>query len=241
MLRKACGASCLAFGLMATNVFAQPVDTVVAANYAPLMIEADPARPGYAIEVLREAATRAGREIDISFMPFQRAMHRVQTGSDVLMPALFYGKDRNDQILWLAQIQVAKLRFTTLASRVDTLEAARRLQSIVVEESTTADVFLTRLGFENLVRVGTPESSANMLAAGRVKAWFQNERVMTQEWHRLEIEAPLNLGDVVHEVPIFMVASPTLPEEVRRAYRDAITAMQADGTLTQIWDSYNAE
>ena len=31
------------------------------------------------------------------------------------------------------------------------------------------------------------------------------------------------------------------PEEVRRAYRDAITAMQADGTLTQIWDSYNAE
>lgn len=238
---KSVGAALLACALMAKATFAQPVDTVVAANYAPLMIAGNTERPGYAIEVLRAAAAQAGRQIDISFMPFQRAMHQVQTGPAVLMPALYHGKSSNDKILWLAKIQVAYLRFSTLTGRIDTLAAARALESIVVEESTTADVFLTSRGFENLVRVNTPESSARMLAAGRVGAWFQNERVVKQEWQRLQITTPLGMGDVVHEVPIFLVASPTLSEDVVAAYQQAIAALRADGTLSEIWESYSLE
>lgn len=228
-------------GFLATSLAAQPVDTVVAARYAPLMIADDTDRPGYAIEVLRAAAAQAGRDIDVSFMPFQRAMHSVKTGPAVLMPALFYGKDSNDQILWLAQIQSAKLRFATLTGRIDSLTAARALDSIAVEEGSTAEVFLTAQGFDNLMRVNVMESSAKMLEAGRVSAWFQNDEAMKKEWRRLEMTTPLDMGDTVHEVPIFLVASPTMPEEVITAYRQAIAVLQEDGTLAKIWERYSVE
>ena len=63
-----------AFGLsiLATTslTLAQPTDKVVAAYYPPLMIDTSEDRPGYAVEVLREAARRTGRQVNITFLPF---------------------------------------------------------------------------------------------------------------------------------------------------------------------------
>ncbi|MEM8537892.1 MAG: hypothetical protein AAGF56_08530, partial [Pseudomonadota bacterium] len=77
--------------LFAAAVFAaapclgHATDTVVAAHYPPLMIETDTERPGYAVEVLQEAARRAGRDIEITFLPYERAMFRVQNDPATLM------------------------------------------------------------------------------------------------------------------------------------------------------------
>lgn len=217
---------------------AQPIDKVVAANYPPLMIEGVDEAPGYAIEVLQEAARRAGRAVDISFLPFERAMSAVQSETATLMPALFYGKKRNDQFLWLAQIQSAKLRFATLTDPINSLEAARLVSSVVVESGTTADVLLTDLGFQNVVRVRSPASSARMLKAGRVDAWFQSETILKQAWQQLRFPDGPVLGVLIHEVPIYLIASPALPKEVSETYRTAIESMTSDGTLDQIWARY---
>lgn len=241
MLNRTFGTLFLLLTVLATTLGAQPIDKVVAANYPPLMIEGDAERPGYAVEVMLEAANRAGRQVDITFLPFERAMFALQNEGATLMPALFYGKKRNDLFQWLVEIQSAKLRFATVSGRVDDLETARALPTIAVESGTTADTFLTQLGFENLTRASTPESSAQMLAAGRVDAWFQNERAMQQMWQRLEIAEPLERGEIIHEVPIFLVASRALPADIATAYQDAVQSMQADGTLEAIWLQYNSK
>lgn len=238
MLNKSLILLFLICSVVTNPVFAQPVDKVVAAEYAPLMIEGDEDRPGYAIDVFREAAKRAGRDFDLTFLPFQRAMFAVQTDAATLMPALFYGKKRNDMFLWVAEIQSAKLRFATTSERIDSMEVARTVPSVVIEGGTTADTVLTNLGFENLVRVTSPDSSARLLESGRVEAWFQNERAMTDVWQQQGFAEPLVLGDVVHEVAIFLVASPTLPDDVADSYRTAIQSMKADGTLDELWARY---
>ncbi len=220
---------------------AQSVDKVTAANYAPLMNEGNEDNPGYAIEVVREAARRAGREVEISFLPFERAMYAVQNDTVSLMAALFYGKKRNDDFQWVVEIQRARLRFATLSGTFADLEDARTASSIVVESGTTSDVLLTELGFENLVRVKAPDASARMLAAGRVDAWFQDGTVMDLVWRQVEISDDLLMGDVVHEVPVFLVASPALPVTVADAYRAAVESMRADGTLDALSDRYFVE
>ena len=230
----------LILSVLATVGTAQPVDKVVAADYPPLMIKDSPTRPGYAVEVLQGAAERAGRSIDLSFLPFTRAMVEVRTGTDVLMPALFFGKEPNDEFLWLAEIQVARLSFATLEGSINDLNAARALPSIVVEQGTTADVFLTKAGFENLTRVSTPEASARMLQGGRAAAWFLEETLMQMEWRLLEFAEPLSLGKPIREVPIFLVASVPLPSDVVASYRTAIDQMRADGTLDVLWRKYTA-
>ena len=225
--------------LIAQAVTAQTTDRVVATSYAPLMIEGNAEFPGYAVEVLTEAAKRAGRSFEITFMPFERAMFMLQSDGATLMPALFYGKKRNDSFLWVAEIERARLRFATISGPINDIETARELPSIAVESGTTADVYLTELGFENLVRVGTTEASSRMLTAGRVDAWFQNERAIEQAWERLETPPPLLMGAVLHEVPIFLTASLGLPEETAKAYREAILSMKADGTLGALIRRYD--
>lgn len=224
--------------LVAAPSVAQPVDTVVAANYAPLMIQDDPERPGYAVEVLHEAARRCGRSIDITFMPFERAMLSLRSETDVIMPALFFGKKQNNAFQWLVEINSANLRVATIGDRVDTLEAARKLSSIAVESGTTADAMLTELGFDNLVRTVAPESSGLMLAAGRVDAWFQDGNTIRNFWTQLELTEPLVFGEVLREVPIYLVASTGLNAKVADGYRIAVENMRADGTLDKIAKRY---
>ncbi|MEM6662280.1 MAG: transporter substrate-binding domain-containing protein, partial [Pseudomonadota bacterium] len=216
---------------------AQAADTVVAANYPPIMIKGDPVRPGFAVEILQEAAKRSGREIDITFLPFKRAMQRVKTDTATLMPALFYGKSSNDEYLWLERIQSAKLTFATIGPRIDDLDTARSA-AIVVENGSTPHVFLKSNGFQNLTVVSSPEASARMVQLGRVDAWMQSRSIVQQTWNDLAPSLPLTMGNVVHEIPIFMVASASLPEEMVTAYRSAVQSMRADGTLAEIWESY---
>ncbi len=228
----------LVFAIAAIAAPGHTADRVVAANYPPIMIEGEGERPGFAIEILREAARRAGRKVDITFLPFQRAMYTVQMEDATLMPALFKGKKGDEAFLWLVQIQTAKLSFSTTGLRIDDLETARGVGAIVVETGSTPHVFLSQLGFDNLIEVSTPEASARMLLSGRATAWLQSRSAMRNSWAALKQSKPLTLGDVVHQIPIFMVASPTLPDEMIIAYRAAVQAMLDDGTMAAIWGRY---
>jgi hypothetical protein len=238
VLKKTTTVLALIACLIAPPLAAQPIDKVVAANYPPLMIMGDPSQPGYAVEVLQNAAQRTGRQIDLSFLPFTRAMVEVRQGSDVLMPALFFGKEPTDEFLWIVEIQVARMSFGTLSGPVNDLDAARALPSIVVEQGTTADIYLTRAGFTNLIRVSTPEASARMLHGGRAQAWLLDETLMQMEWRMLGFSQPLGFGTPVLEVPIYLVGSTSLPADLVANYRAAIEDMRADGTLDALWRKY---
>ena len=155
-----------------------------------------------------------------------------------MLPALFKGKKRDEEILWLAEIHRTTLQFSTLGASVDTLDAARSLDAIVVERGTTSENLLKGLGFDNVQGSSSPEASANMLASGRATAWLLTEDMMRTTWHKLGMSAPLSVGEDVHAIPVFLVASTDLPDEVGRAYRAAIADMASDGTLTRIWQRY---
>ncbi len=226
---------------LAAGILAQPSlasDTVVAAHYPPLMIETDRARPGVAIEILQEAARRADRDIEITFLPFERAIFTLRTDAEVLMPALFQGKKTDDLLHWVVEIDRAELRFASLGPAIDDVETARSLPLIALEHGTTGDSFLQRLGFDNIVRLNDPRSSARMLAAGRVSAWLLTESLMQKVWSDLGESRALTFGDVVHEVPIFLVASQDLSPETSEAYRLAVMSMKEDGTLDEILRKY---
>ncbi len=230
-------AACLA--CFAPPAFAQPVDVVVAANYPPLMIEGEPDRPGFAIDVLSEAAKRAGRQTEVQFMPFARAMYAIKKGDAALMPALFFGKPRSDQFDWVVQIDMAQLRFATFnQDAVSDLSAASLLETIVVERGTTSEFLLEQLDYPNVERTNSPQASAQMLAAGRADAWLLTERLMQHAWRTLDMQGRLTFGPVVDSVPIYVVASPSVSPEVQKAYHDAVETMKRDGSLALIRARY---
>ncbi|WP_299690185.1 transporter substrate-binding domain-containing protein [uncultured Tateyamaria sp.] len=230
----------IAIGSAWTSLAAEPRDRVVAAHYPPLMVAGDTEYPGYAIEIMREAARRAGRSVDITFLPFERAIFELQNTPGTLMPALFRGKERDDLFLWVVDINVAELRFASTTGRIDDLDTARALKSIVVETGTTGEILLNRRAFENVIRMHDPAASARMLESGRVEAWFLTKSNMQRVWSALDASPALIFGDIIHSVPISMVASTDLPDDVTAAYRTAVQSMYDDGTLTGILERYEA-
>ncbi|WP_189799413.1 ABC transporter substrate-binding protein [Tateyamaria sp. syn59] len=215
-----------------------PIDRVVAAHYPPLMIEGNADRQGYAVDVLREAARRADRQIELQFLPFQRAVHEVLTGEATLMPALFKGKAHDAQILWVTEFHRTSLNFASVSGPVNTLDDARALSSIVVERGTTSENVLDQLGFGNVHSTTSPDASANMLASGRADAWLLTEDMMRMTWGMLDMENPLFIGETIRDIPVFLVASPTLPDDTRRTYMAQINEMRADGTLERLLQRY---
>jgi polar amino acid transport system substrate-binding protein len=216
----------------------RPLDHVVAAYYPPLMIADSPTNAGVAIEILRIAADRAGRDIEIEFVPFQRALHALDTRDDTLMPALFRNASREDKYRWIATYDAAELNFLTMTQPINTLAEGRALNRIAVETDSSADRFLTGQGFENLVRLANPASSARMLHAGRVDAWVQSGTAATVIWGENSLAPALQIGDPVYSVPIFLTAGLSYPDEAALAYQTAILGMVADGTVASILARY---
>ena len=213
-------------------------DQAVAAHYPPLMIDGEPDRPGLAIEIFKEAGRRAGRDVELTFLPFARALFALKGDAPIFMPALFQDKANDDLFLWIEQIESARLSFITLGAAINTLEAARALPSITVERGTTADVFLTSRGFNNLRRVANPIVSARMLAAGRTDAWLLANRLAAETWFNLDLDGSLTFGATQHEVPIYLVASRALDPDVTAKYRAALAEMKRDGAMDAILGRY---
>ncbi len=246
-LIRAALAACLASGL----IFAQsgtladqtnrPLDRVVAAYYPPLMIDAEADAPGLAVEILRIAANRLDRDLAIEFLPFPRALQAMQNRSDTLMPALFRNDTREDEFLWIAQIDATKVRFLSLDRRVGSLEQARALDKIGVEADSTGDTVLTGMGFQNLERLAGPEMSARMLDAGRIDAWVLTRPLAETVWQRMGLKRQLIPGVILFEVPIYMVAGLGFPEEDALSYRRTIAGMHGDGTVTYLLDKYEIQ
>lgn len=246
-IRHLCGRmrSILLQGLLclaAFPVFAQPQsspDCVVAAHYPPFMILGDPRKEGISIDIIRAAAARAGRTIEIRFMPFQRALFTLKTDPGCIIPALFRNASRERDYRWIATYHAAELSFMTVSKQINTLEDGRKLNRVAVETYASADQFLTGLGFDNLVHIASPTSSAQMLQAGRIDAWVQSPRAAQHLWDQLELRTKLHVGAPMYSVPIYVTAGLGYPDELTFAYQNAITAMISDGTVEQILKQYD--
>ncbi len=216
-----------------------PKDRIVAAHYPPLMDEFNGSAPGLAIEILEQAALIAGRQIDVRFLPFQRAMLETKTRDDTLMPALFRNEEREADFQWVALIQTARMKFVTTRAQVHDLTTARKLNLIAVERGSSTERFLKDKGFTNLFVTNDPVSSAQMLAAGRVDAWFLTERLIEKTWKSRKLKPDPVFGDVIHELPIYLVAGPDFPSDVAQAYSAAIKEMRNSGDMSRIIDQYS--
>ncbi|MEM6312083.1 MAG: transporter substrate-binding domain-containing protein, partial [Pseudomonadota bacterium] len=169
----------------------KPLDCAVVSHFPPFIISQDGALTGISVEILRIAAQRSGRAIMFEEMPFQRALHRVTTQNDCMMPALFRTAPREDQFVWLATYDAAELHFLTIGDPINTLDEGRTRSAIGVVKDSSGDTVLTSLGFENLVRVASSSSNARMLNAGRIDAWVQSERAARSIWAQLGLQTAL--------------------------------------------------
>lgn len=213
-------------------------DCVIAAFYPPFVIGDTVENAGFSIDIIRAAAARAEREISIEILPFQRALHRLQSDPSCMMPALFRNSSREAKFQWIETYHAAELSFLSLKAPVNNIEEGRHLARIAVETDASADRFLTGLGFDNLVRLPNPASSARMLHAGRIDAWAQSATAALELWHELKLAPNLYASAPIYSVPVYVTAGLKYPADLAEIYRGAIQSIVADGTVAALVAEY---
>lgn len=221
-----------------TSANDRPHDTIVTAHYPPFAIGPQMEREGYAVDILRIAAKRAGRDVSVRFLPFNRVLLALENRNDTIMPALFRMPQREHMFQWVASYETRDLNIMSVGSPVNTIKDARRLGSVALERESFADQFVREMALGNLVYQTTLESSARMLNAGRVDAWVQSSINATSIWGQLELDTPLFISPPIQSIPIYVTAGLGFPVEATQAYSNAIETMIEDGTIADIIASY---
>ena len=227
----------LLFGTIVLTATVGRANEIVAVDYAPLMIK-DGGLPGLSIEIIKLAEKRLGVESPVTFMPFPRAIKAVKRRQGTLHPALYRNPQRENEYVWVAKYHVVSNVFLTVGSPVNSLEEARRLKKIGVEEKTAMDLFLTSRGFDNLERTNQARVNASKLAAGRIDAWFLTDILALWTWKQMGMDETLTVGQPISSSDVYIVAGKDFSENMTQKYRDTIEAMLADGTVARIIEKY---
>jgi ABC-type amino acid transport substrate-binding protein len=77
-----------------------------------------------------------------------------------------------------------------------------------------------------------------MLDAGRIETWLLTLPLAKATWRQLGFTKELVAGDVIFELPVYLVSGLDLPDETADAYVQAIAAMEKDGTLARLRKKY---
>lgn len=213
-------------------------DRFVYPYYPPLMIDHLSAQPGLSIEIVRRAAQIAERSVEFENLPFVRSLKTVQRRSGYFQPALYRNPAREPDYAWIVETHKVVNVFSTLDRRIDSLDEARALGSIGVEEGAAMDVLLTEQAFANLQRVDRPEINAQKLAAGRIDAWALTRSLAHWTWRSAGMERPLVSGAPITVSPVYIVGNRDTEPEVVDAYRKAVDEMRSDGSLERILERY---
>ncbi len=210
---------------------------IVAVSYPPLMIE-DAQQPGFAIEIIEEAERRIGVNSRVNFLPFARAIKTVKRSTEIIHPALYRNSERELDYTWIARIHVVSNAFLTVGPAVNSLEEARRLKTIGVEDKTAMEIFLTSQGFTNLEVAASASENARKLAAGRIDAWFLTDILGLWTWKQFGMSDPLTVGISISSSDVYIVGGKQFSASLAERYRSAIESMYADGTILAIIERY---
>jgi len=200
----------------------------------------DDTEPGTALEIARAAAMRAGVKLAERFLPWNRAVNAVETGTDGIIVPFSRTPDRAGRFTWIGVLYDLQFGFISLYKPIDSKQAARRLQRIGVWRGTSMEEELRREGFDNLVPVSNDQALARMLVRGRFDAWYGSINEAAYMFRGIEYlnRARIRYGKAVNAYPVWLAGGLDFPKPVAKRLREALRELRRDGTVAAIMARY---
>ncbi|CAK0747717.1 hypothetical protein CCP2SC5_140019 [Azospirillaceae bacterium] len=186
------------------------------------------------METLRVVDNVSEKPISI---PVARLLAEVESGAGVGFP-LARDSRREPAFEWIVEIYQDSFGFATLSPtpRVDTLEQARALNMITVNNGSSPLNFLRTIGqFNNLDLANSEIQNGLKLYTGRVDAWF-SVRTGFRPIARVNNFDPsqLIIGAPVHAISAWMIGSKTIPRPQIEAIRKRFAEIKISGFYDKI-------
>jgi polar amino acid transport system substrate-binding protein len=223
---------CLVLSFIATTASLAPATAATMEFYTieapPLtMVKGD--RHGILGDILMEALRRAGHEINLVEAPWRHAQQVVADGEDLLI-IFARTAEREPHYTWIADIYTLERTFAT----------KQRKAMIVVGQGTPQEALLLQEGVDPgyLVRLPVEGNEVELLARGRIDAWFNSSTETLWKWRNSGKFERIVLGKVITSDEMYVACSKKCSPDVVQAIAKAVESMKQDGTVEKIVHSY---
>jgi len=200
---------------------------------------------GMDIEIVSEIQRRVGNTDQIQVVPFTRGLKYLDADPNTMLFSMARTKERNGLYQWIGPVSEAVYGFYAKADStivINSLDDARKVESIGVYRNDIRDKFLTQEGFTNLDRADSSLLNLKKLMAGR-------DVVIASSALGIKVEAKragFNLTDVKFlyaflRSQIYIAASKNTDPKIVGDWNAALESMKKDGTLKAIFRKYSPD
>lgn len=217
-----------------------PSVTIGVYTYPPFGYTENSQQTGYSLDILKEAARRAGLSFSIEAFPVVRAAELLHGTPNfiiagTLTPEAVVRHGSHWPFCFETVSHALLLRADSPYAR---LEDVPKTTSIGAFLGYTLKAYFTELGFTDLQLTVENGQVAEMLARGRVEAWasFESSAYFLMETKGIPLNSVKSIP--IRQFPFCAIASRGTTPDVLARLRDAAIAMDRDGTRTRIRSRY---
>lgn len=210
----------------------------------PLTMHSQDGRLGIVGDVTVAAAKRAGISLEIQNLPWARAQRDVSGDEDKLIIPLSRTPERESKYTWIAKVVPMERAFFSLGKPVkDLAEAQKKYKRVAVGLGTAQHEILKNSGFPDsqIHALSLGDKPLIMLELDRVDAWFTTVYEGLYDWPGSEasrVSRKLQMSPVISSVDLYVACSLKCNEYLVNKLRAAIHAMEKDGSIRRIEQSY---
>ena len=188
-------------------------------------------RPGILVELVNLVADETGYRIETKIVPWARAVNKVKTTNNTLVPGFSRLPEREVNYSWIAPQMAAQSAFLSLTHKINSFEEAKTLNSIGAHRATSHQLELVRRGFTNVVSVDNVKQTIKMLHRRRIDAWYGDVNEYFRRWRDYHGEGAekLFVGRIQLSEQIWLAGNKNLPKKVIRDLQIGMKAVIEKG------------
>ncbi len=226
------------FMLFLVNVASAGELKIITEEYPPLSYKEGGIITGSSVEIVREILHRLKRTDEIIMLPWVRGYNILKTEPNVALFSTTRTKERDPLFHWVGPICTSWNGFYAKrgsSTRINSLEDAKKVQSIATYKEDAREQMLRTWGFTNLDSSKSPASNLKKLLSGRVDLWLYDNLGLPGVAKQVGIDVDqLELVLPIEEVSLYIAFSKESPENVVKQWQETLDAMKKDGSFQKI-------
>lgn len=212
----------------------------------PLVMEKNQNKSGVLwdlAQVIKNLMAEENISVSTTILPWSRAYAELQGSENIIMLQMARTTQREALFNWI--LETGELSFGFVATStpaINTIEEAQKLRKIAVYRGSRLEQFLKNKGFKkSLVLTDDSATSARLLSAGRVNAWYAS--IQETLWLRKAgvLKKEPVIGNAILNFPIWAVTSRQTSSEINEKLRDTLLEIIETNQMNNIRSSYGLQ
>lgn len=211
-------------------------------DYPPFNLKKDNKVAGISSEILEEAAKRAGIPINLTLLPWERALTDAEKNADTCVYSTIRNEKREALFKWVGPVVIDEWMLFAKADsnipKLNSLDDAKKYKVGGYNGDATTD-FVVGKGV-NVELVAENKLNVPKLAAGRIDLWIGTSKQgpgLAKREGKVDIKPVLTFGQA-QNIGMWLACNKQVPDTTISKLNEAVKAVVKDGTAEKISKKY---